>query len=201
MDGRFTVLPEEQLEVLRPILELRMREAAGWAGAERFAEFFDASMRTFLVDGFHRVGAHEGTIWMLDAERQHLIPRFNSGPHAAAFVGSFRQTLRTGMISMVAATQQPICENDMCRDARQDTALDRQLQLQTCAMLAVPFSFMGEVRGVISCVQLKAAGSAEPDPPGFPPKALQTFQLTAGVLARLIEYRLLALCLGLENLG
>lgn len=201
MDGRFTVLPEERLEALRSILEGRMREAAGWASEERFTEFFDASMRTFLVDGFDRVGAHEGTVWMLDAEREHLVPRFNSGPHAEAFVGSFRQSLRTGMISMVVATQQPICENDMCRNVRQDTSLDRQLKLQTCAMLAVPFTFLREVRGVISCVQVQAAGADTADPPGFPPEALQRLQLTTGVLARLVEYRLLALCLGLEGLG
>jgi len=201
MDGRFTVLPEERLTLLRPLVEQRMREAAELIGDGQFEQFFDRSMRGLLTDGFQRTGADEGTLWLLDPERLHLVPRFNSGPHAASFVGSFRQNLRSGMISMVVATEQPICENDMCRNAQQDKSLDQQLQLQTCAMLAVPFYFVGRLRGVISCVQLRSADRSENDPPEFLPSALESLQLTAGVLSRLIEYRLMALALGVEGMG
>ena len=201
MDGRFTVLPEERLTILRPLVEHRMREAAELAGDGQFDRFFDRSMCALLVDGFSRAGADEGTLWMLDPAKHHLVPRFNSGPHAESFVGKYRQTLRSGMISMVVATEQPICENDMCRNAQQDKTLDQQLQLQTCAMLAVPFYFVGALRGVISCVQLKPAGNPETDAPGFSPASLQGLQLTAGVLSRLIEYRLMSLSLGMEGMG
>lgn len=57
---------------------------------------------------------------------------------------------------MVVATEQPICENQGHQNQQQDPALDRQLQLLTCALLAVPFYFAGELRGVISAVQLQA---------------------------------------------
>ena len=68
-------------------------------------------------------------------------------------------------------------------------------------MIAVPFYFLGELRGVISCVQLQPADAAAATPPGFSAAHLQGLQLSAGVLSRLIEYRLLALCLGLDGLG
>jgi hypothetical protein len=137
-------------------------------------------------------------VWLLNPERTELIPRFNSGPHAERFVGSFRQSVRAGMIGMVTATEQPICENEVCKNERQDRTLDEQLQLKTWAMLAVPFYYFGELRGVISCVQFQSAESA---PPGFSGGHLHGLQLTAGVLSRLIEHRLLALCLGLDGLG
>ena len=57
---------------------------------------------------------------------------------------------------MVVATEQPICENQGHQNQQQDPALDRQLQLLTCALLAVPFYFAGELHGVISAVQLQA---------------------------------------------
>jgi hypothetical protein len=104
------------------------------------------------------------------------------------------------MISMVVATEQPICENDMRANRRQDRTLDRRLQLETAAMLAVPFYYVGELRGVISCVQIQQPGD-ETAARGFSVDDLERLQLTVGVLSRLMEHRLLALCLGLEVLG
>lgn len=200
MAGKFTVLPDERFAALRPLFEARLKELA-WMLGERFEDFFDLAMRGLLVDGFNRAGAHEGTVWLLDDPRQNLIPRFNSGPDAAKFVGSFRQSLRAGMISMVVATEQPICENDMAANQRQDKSLDQQLHVQTSAMLAVPFYFVGELRGVISCVKLKKEGANGPAFTEFPPESLRELQLTAAILSRLIEHRLLTVCLGLEALG
>ena len=185
---------------MRPALEMQLRETASLLEDEPFEDFFDSSMRALLVDGFSLVGADEGTVWLLDATREFLLPRFNSGPRADSFVGSYRQSLRTGMISMVVATEQPICENDMRANQRQDKTLDQRLQLETAAMLAVPLYYVGELRGVISCVQLQEPGD-ETRSRGFSMENLRRLQLTSGVLSRLIEHRLLTLCLGLEVLG
>ena len=193
------VLPEERIAALRPAAEEWLREAARQVCGEGFDDVFDQSMRALLTDRFQRVGAHEGTVWLLDGSREALVPRFNSGPNAEKFVGHFRQSLRFGMISMVVAMEQPICENDVHKNARQDKTLDQQLEVETCAMLAVPFVFAGELLGVVSCVQLRRTNSDDPDPPGFRVEHLQTLQETVGILSRLIEARLLALCLGLEG--
>ena len=201
MAGRMTVLPDERLVALRPELMTALRGAAREMSGEAFGSFFDGSMAGLLVGGFRRVGADEGTVWLLDEERSALIPRFNSGPHAERIVGQFRQSLGVGMISMVAATEQPICENEVCRNERQDRTLDTELRVKTWAMLAVPFYFFGELRGVISCVQLQPADSADTPPAGFRAEHLDELQQTAGLLSRLIEYRLLAQCLGLDGLG
>jgi hypothetical protein len=197
-DGRLTVLPDGRLSTLRPVLSARMKEAAEMLGEGAFDEFFDATMRSLLVAGLQSAGAHEGTVWLLDHARSNLVPRFNSGPNAPAFVGRFRQTLRAGMISMVVATEQPICENEVHKNQRHDRALDKRLGLVTCSMLAVPLYFAGEVRGVISAVRLKRVGDAEPDPAGFSPADLRALQLTASVLSRLIEHELIGLSIGLE---
>ena len=198
-DGRLTVLPDGRLSTLRPVLSARMKDAAELLGEGAFDEFFDATMRSLLVAGLQSAGAHEGTVWLVDHSRTNLVPRFNNGPNASEFVGRFRQTLRAGMISMVVATQQPICENEVHKNQRQDRTLDQRLGLVTCSMLAVPLQFAGEVRGVISAVRLKPAGSAAPDPVGFSPEDLRALQLTASVLSRLVEHELIALSIGLEG--
>ena len=192
------MLNDDRLDVLRAVVDARMKAAADLASAEAFEEFFDRTMRAQLAEAFAAAQAHEGTVWLLDETRSQLVPRFNSGPNAESFVGSFRQSLREGMISMVVATEQPICENAVHQNQRQDKTLDIQLQLVTCAMLAVPFYFSGALRGVISAVQLKASGAA-PEPPGFTAANLGTLQLAALVLARMIEHQLLSLALGRED--
>jgi hypothetical protein len=198
MAGRLTVLNDDRLDVLRAVVEARVKMAAQVVGETAFEEFFDGTMRTHLVKAIAAAQAHEGSVWLLDETRSCLVPRFNSGPHAASFVGSFRQDLRSGMISMVVATEQPICENQVHQNQQQDPALDRQLQLLTCAMLAVPFYFAGELRGVISAVQLKESADA-PEPPGFTAENLDTLQLGAEVLSRMVEHQLLSLALGRED--
>lgn len=198
IDGHLSVLPDGRLSALRPLLSARMNETAEMLGEGAFDEFFDRTMRSMIVEGLRKVGAHEGTIWILDRTRTNLVPRFNNGPNAAEFVGSFRQTLKSGMISMVVASEQPICENDVHLNQQQDRTLDRKLGLMTCAMIAVPFYFVGAVRGVISAVQLKDVASGDPDPPGFSAEDLSSLQLTAAVLSRLIEHELITLSLGLE---
>jgi hypothetical protein len=198
MAGRLTVLNDDRLDVLRAVVEARVKMAAQVVGETAFEEFFDGTMRTHLVKAIAAAQAHEGSVWLLDETRSCLVPRFNSGPHAASFVGSFRQDLRSGMISMVVATEQPICENQVHQNQQQDPALDRQLQLLTCAMLAVPFYFAGELRGVISAVQLKDSADA-PEPPGFTAENLDTLQLGAEVLSRMVEHQLLSLALGRED--
>jgi transcriptional regulator with GAF, ATPase, and Fis domain len=200
MSERFALLNDDRLTTIRPIITARLQEAAGLVGGGAFEEFFDGTMQALLRDGLNRIDAHEGTVWLLDPTRTFLMPRFNTGPNSSEFVGRFRQSLRSGMISMVVATEQPICENDVQKNQQQDKTLDRQLGLLTCAMIAVPFYFTGEMRGVVSAVRLKAAGAAD-EPAGFRLEDLEALQLTTTVLTRMIEYRLLSLVLGREGLG
>lgn len=191
------MLPDVRLSALRGIVTTRLEEAAQELAEGAFDEFFDGTMRAAFLEGLTQSDAHEGTVWLLDPTQNWLVPRFNSGPNAASFVGRFRQSLQTGMISMVVATEQPICENEVHKNAQQDPTLDRKLGLVTCSMLAVPLYFAGELRGVISAVRLKPADTTAPDPAGFSPHDLRALQLSADVLERLIEHELLTLSFGL----
>jgi GAF domain-containing protein len=199
MGERQTHLHDARLVAVQPFVTARVRELAALAGAGGFEEFFDATMRASFVGALRAIGAHEGTIWLLDESRRVLIPRFNNGPNAANFVGKFRQSLRAGMISMVVSTEQPICENEVYQNRQQDKSLDLELGVRTCAMLAVPLYYGNELRGVLSAVQLMPANEIAPEPPGFSPQHLETLQLAASVLARLVEQQFYTLALGLED--
>lgn len=119
-----------------------------------------------LRDIFECLTADEGTLWVLDEEGEALVPVWNSGPNAVNIVRKHRQRLSSGLISLVCATEQPLCENAVYRNTQQDPTLDRALGLLTCAMIAVPLRLYGETVGVFSCVKLKNHREA-PDPAPF----------------------------------
>lgn len=198
MAGQPPAFSEVPFEELKQGVMRQLRAAARQV-AHDFDAYADRIIRDTVTQGLEAATADEGTIWLIDPEGETLVPVFNSGPHAAKFVGKFRQSLRSGMISMVVATEHPICENDVHLNQQQDRTLDSKLGLQTCAMIAAPFYFAGELRGVVSGVQIRAAGAA--DPRGFSYEHLLTLQRTATLLGRLLEHRLIVKQLGIEGLA
>jgi GAF domain-containing protein len=198
---RFTVVPEEKFSGLRSSVQERLKVAATFACGETFRGLLDSGIVGLLDCAFQNVGAHEGTIWLLNTGKDALVPRFNTGARAREFVGRYHQPLTSGLVSVVFHTEQPLSENGVYRSTRHDKTLDLQLGLHTCAMIAVPFNFCGEVRGVLSCVQVKPAAGDEPDPPGFTEDHQRVVQMVASAVGRLIEGKMLRLCIGLEEEG
>lgn len=184
------------LETMTSALAGRLKRIGSSIRAAEFSRLLDPLVRQILHWGFAEVGADEGTVWLLDEAGENLEPAYNTGPDAEKIVGNFKQPLGSGLICMVLASEQPFLENDVCQNARQSKLLDSQLQKQTHAMIAVPFHFLHDCRGVISCVQLRPAGNAGQEPPGFQPGHLEDIQRTAAILSQMIEFRVLSQAVG-----
>lgn len=195
MDRRITILPDGRLTALREVIDLRLRQAGDAICSEAFGEFFDRSMQAVFCGCLEKIAADEGTVWLLDEAREALVARFNNGPKAADFVNSYRQALSSGLISVVVAMEQPMCENRMQENARHDPSLPRRLGMPTYAMVAVPLYFAGELRGVLSAVHVRLR---PPEDAGFPPEAVGALQMAGTILTGLLERRLLGDILGTE---
>ena len=185
------LLPEPVLAHLKPELWERMSRIGNEVHATQFSHLIDSLLRQVLEQGFKEAGAHEGTIWLVDAAEEFLEPAFNTGPRAEQIIGQFKQPLSSGLISMVFASEQSFIENDVSRNTQQSKLLDTQLRIKTHALIAVPFHFLNACRGVVSCVQLKPADLQSPPPPGFQPVHLAAVHRATARLAQLVEYRLL----------
>jgi GAF domain-containing protein len=196
---RFNVLPEEGFAPLRDAVVARVRDAARRACGESFTSLFQGNAQRLLTQCCCRIGADEGTVWLVEESGAALVPRFNSGPRSDELVGVLRQPLDRGMVSLAFASEQSICENDVYRNEQQDKTVDRTLGQLTCAMLAVPLAFGRELRGVISAVKLKSPQSDRPDPAGFSGEDLRFAELVTATVGCLLDARLLELCLGLEE--
>jgi len=196
MTPRLNLLPEPAFAELHPLLAERLAQVGNGVHAAQFEPLLDPLARRVLEKGFAQAGAHEGTVWLLDEDGQHLVPAYNTGPHAGQLVGKFKQPLSSGLICMVFATERPFLENDVWRHAQQSKLLDAELGTQTWAMIAVPFCFLKACRGVVSCVQLKRPDAPAPDPPRFRPEHLAHIEHATALLARLVEFRLLGQVVG-----
>lgn len=195
MSSRLNLLPDPAFLDLRGALSERVERMASSISPAQFASVLDPLMRQILERGFLDAHADEGTVWLLDGNGEHLVPAYNTGPDAAKLVGTFKQPLNTGLICMVLASEQPFLENEVHKNASQSKLLDSRLNVQTHAMIAVPFHFVHACRGVISCVQLKRSPAA-PEPAGFRPEHLAAVQRASALLAQLIEFHLLSRAVG-----
>src|SRR5271166_3757715 len=144
----------------------------------------------------------EGSIWLLDTEKKNLVIAYNSGPNAQKVIG-FAQSLSNGLVSATFATEQGMVENEVYKNVEHDHELNRLLNQTTYAMIVVPFYFLNQRRGVISCVQLIdayiAAGQAIPVgaiPPGFARKDLVALKDGASIMRDLIDFQMLREALG-----
>lgn len=188
-------MPDPVFKEHQAHLHQRLEQMGANLPPEEFDSLLDPLMRENLAAGFSEAGAHEGTIWLLDETNENLQPVLNTGPNAARFVGSFKQPLNTGLICMVMATEQPFLENEVWKNTRQSKLLDSRLQVETCAMIAVPFYFLRACRGVISCVKLKTPGAADYPPP-FGSNDLAAVLRTTAVLSKLIDFHFLGRAVG-----
>lgn len=200
--SRANFLPEQRFLPLRPVLQEHLAKVGAAISPANFLSICDEVLLRVLGDTFDRISADEGSIWLLDPEKKSLVVTYNSGPNSAEIVG-FKNPMSEGIISLVVASEQAFVENQVYKNKRHSAALNKKLGKTTYAMIAVPFYFLNQVRGVISCVQLLDVlieeGQAAPvgsTPPGFSPRDLSSVQTAAAVVRKLIDYRLIGTAIG-----
>jgi len=195
VEGRSTgLLPDPELEEHRSQVAEQLALYSSYGTEPEVAQGLFAGVPQWL---FHtvadRIGASEGTLWFADDKRSHLTATVN--PFNPTFVG-FQQPIDKGFISMVFATEQSLCENEVYRHEEHDSVADLTVRKVTYAMIATPFYLGGEVRGILSFVQHKDDRDAK-DPEGFSADHLGEVKLLARALTNLAEGRLLKILMGL----
>jgi len=178
MNPRANFLPEPRFLPLRPALQEHLAKVGEAISPVNFLSICDEVLLKLLRDTFERILADEGSICLLDHEKKCLVATYNSGPNSEKIVG-FTNPLSEGIISLVVASEQAFIENQVYKNKSHSATLNKKIGRTTYAMIAVPFYFLNQVRGVISCVQLFDVlieeGEAAPvgkTPPGFGPRDL-----------------------------
>ena len=101
-----------------------------------------------------------------------------------------------GLISMVFSTGQPFCENDISQNPEHDKTVDLQVGSPTTAMIAVPFYFAQECRGIVSCVHLAKAPGPVSSRKGFDMESMREVSRAVALLTRLFDFKLISRIIG-----
>lgn len=215
MPAPFSSFGDPELSPLADQLAARREQFAAHCLKEKAAALIDGLPARLADTVLKSIGADEGSLWLAVDDGQALLPIWNNGPDAARFVGSFKLPITQGISGFVFTSGIAACEAEVCFNQRQHRELDRNLGVLTWAMLAVPLVFGGAARGVITAVRLirlsdlpdlkRVPESRDDFPADFtPPTAfgladLSAMETTAGAVGRLIEHRLTAWVLGIEE--
>lgn len=145
-------------------------------------------LREILLRAASASRAENTALWL--ASEDHLSAVLGTGPHADHFIGAFEQPLERGIISLVYASGQPVCENSIADNPNHSPILDHKLGIRTDAMIAVPLAVQGEFCGVLTCVHTRPAESDAP-PSEFQPRDLAEFEFAAACIGRILDAALL----------
>jgi putative methionine-R-sulfoxide reductase with GAF domain len=194
MPARPNFVADERFLAMRSALDERLGQVRGSIRPEQFAGLCTPVMFRVFGDALQRVGASEGSVWLLDENRQNLVIAYNTGPRATEIVGRVRQPLTEGIVSMVVSSEQSFVENEVYKNRQHSKLVDEQFDQVTQSMIVVPFYLLKHCRGVVSCVHLSKPGA--PTDAKFTNANLGVIQHAASVLSDLIDYRLLRVTVG-----
>ena len=136
MDARLGECIRRSLDVLPP-------------GEARY--FISPLMADSFQDVLRGIGADGGTLWLLSPGTSTLEAVFN--PLEPEIAGK-RQSLVSGIISLVLANGETCCVNSVERHSSHSPAIDIAMGKTTHSMIAVPFNLFGSARGVLTAVRL-----------------------------------------------
>lgn len=174
--------------------EQRLDEEAHQLSPENLGELLGPAGQELVSVTIAALPADSASIWLVDSERTRMIVSHAEPPSDLL---NRKQSLDKGLISLVLASEQSVCENQVYEHAHHSKKIDKALGTVTCAMIAVPFYVGGVLRGVLTCVRLKDSPEA-PDPPGFSAANLSRVKRLSSAIEQLLNYRILTGILGLE---
>ncbi len=192
---RFALLPDPELSAHSYQLSRQLENYAGRIEAEDLGALFDSIAVSQFGQMLERIGADSGTVWLINDTRTKLVAGFN--PREPGIIGQ-EQPLDEGLISMVMAHENAICENAVAQNPEHSPIIEQATGTRTQAMIAVPFYFGQMPRGVISCVQF-VRPDGEPPAQGFRGWHQAAVEETAHVLGRLLDLRLIRVILDLHD--
>lgn len=197
MNRRFEILPDPSLLALKSAFAQRKQQVLQRIDSGNFHSLCPALVADVLNGALARIGADEGSLWLLAPGKTHLVVVWNSGPDSARIVG-FQQPLQEGLIPTVILTEQPLIENEVFRNAQHDQTLNEKMVQKTLAMIALPFHVLGLCHGVVTGVKLLDLRNCGDEPlpveaeaRSFGPADLDELYQAAQLASRLLDLELI----------
>lgn len=110
-----------------------------------------ALLERVLQSALLSIGASDGSLMLVDAEKQELVFAVVHGQVKNSLVGH-RLPLGSGIAGWVAANREPLVIEDVQRDPRFSAEVDQSFRFQTRSMVCVPVLDDERVMGVLQAI-------------------------------------------------
>ena len=176
-----------------------LRASARRATAGQMRDDFDAPLGGMIDSALAETGSDEGTLWAADREREEpaLVPihHYQPGSDTSDFLNAVSQPLGDGLISMVFAGGNSLCENDIANEPAHSKTVDAITGRPTSAMIVTPVYASSVVIAVLTGVRI-APVQADSDvidaENAYSLEDLAILQSAARTVGEVMEFRWLA---------
>ena len=174
-----------------------LRESARQATPEQLRDRIDAPLGNMIDAALAGTGSDEGTVWAADRDLEEpaLVPiyHFRPGKDTKEFLEKVSQPLGDGLISMVFASGNSLCENDIANDPAHSKIVDTTTGRKTRAMIVTPIYASSVVIAVLTGVRIAPENTGEQSSgDAYSSKDLATLQSAARIIGEVFELRYLA---------
>ncbi|MGI9241537.1 MAG: GAF domain-containing protein [Verrucomicrobiales bacterium] len=187
------LLPDPELEEVGDRFVRALERYAKRLRPAEFLSLIDAPTEAVFRSIRLSLACDSVGLWIADEAGENLVFAITD-PEDERIIGR-EQPLSEGFISLVFASEQPICENRVAEDERHSKRIDSAVGEKTEAMVAVPFYLGGRLGGVLSAVRWEG-GRSSGDP--FGQEDLRSMRRASVVLERLANLALAKAVLGVE---
>jgi len=156
---------------------------------EGFRGLVSSEARELLTQTLKHIRAHEGSIWIVDKEKDQLVICHNTGPKAGAMTNVIIQPLSTGLVSECFKEGKSLHHKGLFRHRKRSDVVDTELEQKTHQQISVPFHISDKICGVISAVQLVDDEQRENVNWGFKDEDVALLDSVSSAIGKLVEYK------------
>jgi len=171
--GNLDVMAESLLEEFGDTLRRQMTRSVDELWSGRFDRLLTPLVRAQLKHGMEQAECDHLVIYLLDEGEEALVPVYRQssgedredGEGFSGLVAAAEATpVRKGVLTMVCASGQPICDNNVHANSLWSREIDALLDAKVRDLIVSPLRFAGRLRGVIAFARSeehrKSAGSS-----------------------------------------
>jgi len=188
------IQPDPEISPHAAHIEQSLNRIARALRPDEFTGLIGAPGLSVMRSAMDALQADSLSVWLADEDESHLVVTHTEPD--PEFLG-WKQSLEEGLTGLVYASEQCLCENEVYSNANHSKKADEALGQVTYAMIATPFYIAGNLKGIISCVQLKDSVDA-PNPSGFSARNMNRVRRLSTAIERLVNYKMLTSLLDLE---
>lgn len=162
-------------------------EATAHLNAQKLSPWFTPGFEALFKSLITQTQAHEGSLWIHEANSNELVVAYNSGPKSNELQNALRIPADKGLVGKCFSENKPFHHQGLFRHKSASHTVDKELIQKTHDQATVPFYLNSKLVGAITIVQLSDDKQRNQVNWGFNNDTLEFLESFQTPLAELLE--------------